>query len=71
MSMLTLPQMIAEMFAPRFKMMVVWSMIISVICGVSGLFISALINVPTAAVIVILFAITFIFVRVFVTLFSK
>ena len=67
MSMLTLPQMIAEMFAPRFKMMVILSMIISIACGVTGLFISATINVPCAAIIVILFAIIFIFGRVFVS----
>ncbi len=64
MSMLTLPQMIAEMFAPRFKMMVVLSMIISIVCGVVGLFVSAVINVPCAAVIVILFATVFVMGRV-------
>lgn len=60
MSMLTLPQMIAEMFAPRFKMMVLLSMLISIVCGVAGLFISAMINVPCAAIIVILFAVVFV-----------
>ena len=60
MSMLTLPQMIAEMFAPRFKMMVLLSMLISTVCGVVGLFISAMINVPCAAIIVILFAVVFV-----------
>lgn len=60
MSMLTLPQMIAEMFAPRFKMMVLLSMLISIVCGVVGLFISAIINVPCAAIIVILFAVVFV-----------
>ena len=60
MSMLTLPQMIAEMFAPRFKMMVLLSMLISMVCGVVGLFISAIINVPCAAIIVILFAVVFV-----------
>ena len=60
MSMLTLPQMIAEMFAPRFKMMVLLSMLISMVCGVAGLFISAMINVPCAAIIVILFAVVFV-----------
>lgn len=60
MSMLTLPQMIAEMFAPRFKMMVLLSMLISIVCGIIGLFISAIINVPCAAIIVILFAVVFV-----------
>ena len=68
MSMLTLPQMIAEMFAPRFKMMVLLSMIISIVCGVAGLFISAAINVPCAAIIVILFAVIFLIGRLVVSI---
>lgn len=68
MSMLTLPQMIAEMFAPRFKMMVMLSMIISIVCGVAGLFISASINVPCAAIIVILFAVIFLIGRLVVSI---
>ena len=68
MSMLTLPQMIAEMFAPRFKMMVLLSMIISVVCSVAGLFISAAINVPCAAIIVILFAVIFLIGRLVVSI---
>ena len=68
MSMFTLPQMIAEMFAPRFKMMVILSIIISMICGVAGLFISAAINVPCAAVIVILFVLVFIVGRISVSI---
>lgn len=68
MSMLTLPQMIAEMFAPRFKMMVMLSMIISIVCGVAGLFISASIDVPCAAIIVILFAVIFLIGRLVVSI---
>ena len=71
MSMLTLPQMIAEMFAPRFKMMVLLSMVISIVCGVVGLFMSAMINVPCAAIIVILFAVIFIICRIFVSICQK
>lgn len=71
MSMLTLPQMIAEMFAPRFKMMVLLSMVISIVCGVVGLFMSAMINVPCAAIIVILFAVIFIIGRIFVSICQK
>ena len=67
MSMLTLPQMIAEMFAPRFKMMVVLSMLISIVCAVAGLFVSAIINVPCSAIIVIILAIVFVFSRIFLT----
>lgn len=71
MSILTLPQMIAEMFAPRFKMMVMWSMIISIVCGVVGLFVSALINVPCAAIIVILLAVTFVIARIVVDILHR
>ena len=71
MSMLTLPQMIAEMFAPRFKTMVIFSMIISIVCGVAGLFISAIINVPCAAVIVVLFSLSFIAGRIVVAFRKK
>ncbi len=71
MSMLTLPQMIAEMFAPRFKMMVLLSMVISIVCGATGLFISAMINVPCAAIIVILFAVIFIIGRIFASICQK
>ena len=71
MSMLTLPQMIAEMFAPRFKMMVLLSMIISVVCSVAGLFISAIINVPCAAIIVILFSIIFVLGRIMLVVIRK
>ena len=71
MSMLTLPQMIAEMLAPRFKMMVLLSMIISVVCSVAGLFISAIINVPCAAIIVILFSIIFVLGRILLVVIRK
>lgn len=71
MSMLTLPQMIAEMFAPRFKMMVLLSVVISIVCGVAGLFISAMINVPCAAIIVILFAALFLLGRILVSIRRK
>ena len=71
MSMLTLPQMIAEMFAPRFKMMVLLSMIISVVCSVAGLFISAIINVPCAAISVILFSIIFVLGRIMLVVIRK
>lgn len=71
MSLLTLPQMIAEMFAPRFKTMVIVSMLISITCGVAGLLISATINVPCAAIIVILFVIIFAISRFFISICRK
>ena len=51
-SLLTMPQMIAEMFCQRYKAMIGLSGIISVLCGSIGLVISTFINVPTGASIV-------------------
>lgn len=51
-SILSLPQMIAELFCSRYKQMMFLSMLISFICGVAGLVISTFINVPTGASIV-------------------
>lgn len=60
MSMLTLPQMVAETFFHRFKTMAVASVVVSVTCCVAGLFLAAAIDVPCSAVIVILLAGVFI-----------
>lgn len=51
-SILSLPQMIAELFCSRYKPMMFLSMLISFICGITGLVISTFINVPTGASIV-------------------
>ncbi len=51
-SILSLPQMIAELFCSRYKQMMFLSMLISFVCGVAGLVISTFINVPTGASIV-------------------
>lgn len=51
-SMLALPQLIAEIFCHRFQPMMILSAIVSLICGVGGLILSAVINVPCSALIV-------------------
>ena len=51
-SILSLPQMIAELFCSRYKQMMFLSILISFICGVTGLAVSSIINVPTGASIV-------------------
>lgn len=51
-SILSLPQMIAELFCSRYKPMMFLSMLIGFACGVTGLAISTIINVPTGASIV-------------------
>lgn len=56
MSMLSLPQMTAEVFERRFLRIMVFSAIISLLCSVGGLFLSTVVNVPCSALIVILMA---------------
>ncbi|MBR6746771.1 MAG: metal ABC transporter permease [Muribaculaceae bacterium] len=59
MSMLSLPQMIAETRYRRFSRLMIASGIISIICCVAGLFASCYIDVPCSALIVIIMAIVF------------
>lgn len=51
-SILSLPQMIAELFCSRYKQMMFLSILISFVCGATGLAVSSIINVPTGASIV-------------------
>lgn len=54
MSMLTLPQMIAETACSRMRPMMTASVAIAMACSLAGLLIAAVIDVPCSAVIVIL-----------------
>lgn len=54
MSMLSLPQMIAETYCRRFKGMILASVIISLACSLTGLMLATVIDVPCSAIIVIL-----------------
>ncbi|MGN0214013.1 MAG: metal ABC transporter permease [Muribaculaceae bacterium] len=53
-SLLTMPQMIAELFTIRLKTMMVISAIVSLACSILGLFCSYWLAVPASATIVIL-----------------
>lgn len=64
MSLLSLPQMIAETRCSRYNMLVLWSMIISVTGSVGGLFISAFLGVPASATIVLLLAVMFLAAKI-------
>lgn len=66
MSMLTLPQMVAESMCRRFIPMVLVSVCVSLVCSVVGLFVAAAIDVPCSATIVLLMAAVFVAVRVVV-----
>jgi zinc transport system permease protein len=52
MSLLTIPQMIANIFTSNFRKMIVWSIFISFFCCICGLFLSYFLNVPSGAFII-------------------
>ena len=64
MSMLSLPQMIAETYCRRFKGMMLASVLITMVCCLSGLLLSAVIDVPCSAVIVLLLVVVYILLRI-------
>ena len=65
MSLLSMPQMIAEVFTNRLKPMMIISVIISVVCSVVGLFCSYLMGVPASATIVLALVTVYIIARIF------
>jgi len=64
MSLLTLPQMIAEVWCHRFGRLVWLSIIIAVAGGVGGLFIAYWIGVPASATIVLLLTAFYVLARI-------
>lgn len=71
MSMLSLPQMIAETFYNRIKPMMIASAVVSALCCVGGLLAATVIDVPCSALIVILMAILFAISRLLRTIYKK
>ena len=71
MSMLSLPMMTAESFVHRFGPLMRVSVVISIVCCVAGLFVSAVIDVPASAIIVLLMAGVFIVARVLRAVFRR
>lgn len=64
MSLLSLPQMIAEVWCRRFKTLIFASLGIAVGAGIGGLFLAYFIGVPASATIVLLLAAIYILVSV-------
>lgn len=64
MSMLSLPQMIAENFFHKYKSIMLASVAISLIGSLTGLFLSVAINVPCSALIVAVFATMFFITKI-------
>ena len=63
MSMFVLPQLVAEMFTNRFGSMMGLSVVVSLICCVTGLLLSAAIDVPSSALIVMIMVVAYAIAR--------
>lgn len=64
MSMLAMPQIISEVFFRRFNSMMICSIIVSAICCLAGLMLSAVIDVPCSALIVLIMVTAYILARI-------
>lgn len=71
MSMLSLPMMTAEIFFHKFKGILLVSIAISLVSGVSGLLIGAMIDVPCSAIIVIIMVVFYVIAKILTLLSSK
>lgn len=63
-SMLSLPQIIAEVFTHRFKNIMLLSIVITLAGSLTGIFISAVVDIPCSALIVSVFAAIYIIARI-------
>lgn len=63
MSMLSLPQLTAEVFAHRFNRIMGISVVVSLLCSVGGLLLGTVVDVPCSALIVIVMAAAFFLAR--------
>lgn len=64
MSMLAMPQIISEVFFRRFNSMMICSIIVSAVCCLAGLMLSAVIDVPCSALIVLIMVTAYILARI-------
>ncbi len=65
MSMLSLPQLTAERFTRRLVPMALWSVVVTLVASLGGLWLGSVIDVPCSALIVLLLGCTYLFVRVY------
>lgn len=63
MSMLSLPQLTAEVFAHRFNRIMGIAVVVSLLCSVGGLLLGTVVDVPCSALIVIVMAAAFFLAR--------
>lgn len=71
MSMLTLPQLTAEVFSRRFNRIIILSIIFSAATSLTALFLATLIDVPCSALIVLTMAALYILTRIIAPLFHN
>lgn len=71
MSMLSLPMMTAEIWCRRYLPMMLASVGVSLVCGVAGLMIGTVVDVPCSAIIVIILSLAFFISRVLRALFPR
>ncbi|MGM9832711.1 MAG: metal ABC transporter permease [Candidatus Limisoma sp.] len=70
MSLFGIPQMIAEVFTPRLRPMMIIAAAVSVVCSVAGLFISYYSDVPASATIVVTLVAAYVVARLVKKLFK-
>lgn len=68
MSLFTMPQMIAELRTRRLLPLMLWSVVISLVCSLGGVFLSIALSVPVSATIVLLLIICYALARIWVRL---
>ncbi len=64
MSLMSLPQMVAEVFTNKMKPMILISIMVSMFCSVSGLLCSYILGVPASATIVLALVVVYMLARV-------
>lgn len=71
MSLITMPQMIVELFTSRFHRIMVGSVIVSLICSLGGLLAAYVIGVPASSTIVITLIVAYALARIAVLITSR
>lgn len=71
MSMLTLPQLTAEIFSRRFNRIIILSCLICAITSLTALFLATIVDVPCSALIVLTMAAVYILTRILFPLFHN
>lgn len=71
MSLLTIPQNIAMLYCNKFKSIIIASSAIGIVAGISGLYLSYLLNVPAGACIVFMLVLIFLSAKIQLAIYRK